>query len=222
MDKVLVDKPKPPFALYRKRKRRFEITLTKRGDQIWACGECGVLYTPWGQGDEPRKRAAACCKQQYCACGQKIERGYTGPKCSPCNSFDRETARLAKATEIEAFDGPVYDDHRDKYWTDLGDFEDWVQDQIDDDERDNLPEWIYPCETKAFAKLDATSLIENYVHDEHHDDAFDSIEDLDGFQKFLDEWCAKQTLQSWSPDFARKISVEKILKTMQPVKETKE
>ena len=212
MNKELKDSPKKPFSLYRKKKKKFVRTLTKNGDQIWACGECGSLYTPWGDGDNPLKRAGECCKQNYCSCGNKIEKGYIGPKCSPCNRFEGNQKRLEESEEIESFDGPVFNDSSDQYWSDLGDFEDWAQDLIDVGEEDLLPEWIYPCTTKGFPKLDAWDLIQSYIEDEHHEDAGDQIEGVEEFQKFLDSWCAKQTLESWYPNYKQKINVSKLLK----------
>ena len=217
MNKILVDHPKSPFPLYRKKTRRFEITLTKRGDQLWACGECGSLHSAWGwkpcaeDDRHAKRRATDCCKQQYCQCGEKIQQGYAGPKCSPCNSVERSKKVIEKAVEIDQFDGPVFCDDADRYWSDLSEFEDWVSDQIADDERDSIPEWIFPCDLKDFKKLDATDLIQNYIGDEHHEDAADQIEGLDLLQAYLNEWCAKQTIQSWHPDYSRKISVQKIL-----------
>ncbi len=215
MYKQLFDKPKPAFVLYRKRKRRFEMTLTKRGDQIWACGECGLLHTP-GNGDSSPawQRANDCCRQFYCECGNKIEAGYIGPKCSPCNSAERDARRIEKAEEIDDHDGPIYDDGRERYYSGLDEFMDWLTDALEDGQDEDelsLPEWVYPCTVKPFGPLDASSVVENELCD-HHEDA--EVDDLDELQAFLDTWCAKQTLASWEPDFDKKISVAKLIESI--------
>lgn len=209
MEKKLVDKPKPPFQLYKKVKRKFVGTLTKSGAQMWACGECGTLFAPqWGHGDY-KKMASVCCLQKYCECGNKIDGGYTGPKCSPCNAFVRDTTRVAKAEEVETCDGPVYCDSRDRYWSDLDDFMDWLACELDDEEDPSIPEWLHPCETRKLS-LCADSLVENAL-DDHHEDAFDQIDDLKGLQAILDEWAEKQSVESWYPDYDKKINVEKLI-----------
>ena len=207
--KKKVDNPKKPFQLYRKKKRRYEVTLTKQGNQIWVCGECGHLYTKFMDND-PRKQAEECCKQQYCECGNKIDAGYVGPKCSPCNSSIRDAARIAKAEEVEYLDGPVYCDSRDRYWSDLDEFTDWLARELDDEEDPSIPEWLHPCNTRSFHKLDAQSFLENEL-DDYFEDAIDHVVDFDGLQKFFDEWSDKQTLSCWEADFKKKINVQKLV-----------
>jgi thiol-disulfide isomerase/thioredoxin len=217
--KILVDNPKPPFLLYRKEGKKFTVLMTTQGSEIWTCGECGTLHTRWVYGEEgtadQKMRATECCLQKYCACGNKIDRGYTGPLCSPCNRWKSDNDRTEKAVEIEApwaFKGPVYDESREQYWSSLSDFCDWVSEQLEDlvDEHDAaIPEWIFPCSVKGLAMLDAVDLLEGHLSD-LQEDAADSL-DIDGLQKVLNAWHKKQTLQSWYPDYSRKIRVSEVM-----------
>lgn len=209
-EKALVDRPKKPFPLYRKKGSKYRITLTKSGAEIWACGECGSLHTPWNSSDVPKMRAAECCLQKYCECGGKLERGMTGAKCWTCRTFERREKKLAEAQEIDWFDGPVYDDSSDKYWESVSDFIDWANDQEGED-RENIPEWLNPCTSKGFHRLDAMECIGSYLEDQHHEDAHDHLKDVEGLQKFLNEWCDKQNLVTWNADDSKKISVKALL-----------
>lgn len=206
MSKLLVNSPKPPFQLYRKKGRKFETTLTKSGAEVWACGECGTLYTSRGGEDVPKQRAQECCLKRYCSCGNEIEKYYTGSECSGCQRNSSHLRKILRAEEITAYDGPVYDESSGRYWSDVEEFLDWAATE----EREDLPEWIHPCTTRAFGKLDARDLLESSL-DEHHEDAYDHVVDIDGLQHFLTQWCEKQTLESWEPDCSKKISVEKLV-----------
>jgi hypothetical protein len=220
--KQLVDQPRKAFVLYRKNKRRFTLTLTKRGDQIWVCGECGTIHTPHGYGADKdldaKQRAVQCCLQRYCECGNKILLGYTGPKCCSCNEMIRNAADLAKAVEIDTCDSPVYDNERQKYYASLDEFMDYLACEMEDREgpepMESLPDWIFPCTTRKFGGLDASDILQSAL-DEHHEDAHEQLVDEDGLQKFLDEWSERQTIESWEPDYSRKLCVAKLIEVIE-------
>ena len=63
-------------------------------------------------------------------------------------------------------------------------------------------------ELKGFT-LDAERIVSDKLEGEHHEDAFESVDDIEGLQKFLDEWCAKQTVTSYTADYTRAVILEK-------------
>lgn len=213
--KTLVDNPKPPIQLFREKKSElgglFEPLVTQSGQEVWACGECGILYAhQYGECDQKQK-ASDCCRQRYCQCGKKMPDYWL--KCSECSHSATNSKRLEEATEVTDFDGPVYDPDRDEYHESVEMFLDWVSDRqhdgFDEDEI-GIPEFLHPCNIRPFARLDASDVIQHEL-DDHYEDATDAVEDLDGLQKALDEWVDKQTLKSWNPDYRRKINVAKLL-----------
>lgn len=209
MNRILVDNPKPPFSLYRKDKGRYKTTLTKNGGKIWVCGECGILHISYSiDKDDPKDRAAKCCKQKYCDCGNKIEKYYTGSKCNQCSTMESYKIKVEKAVEIESCDGPIFCDNSDRYWRDMDDFMDWLVCEVDNGDSDSLPTWVFPCDIRSFGRIDAGYIVANEL-EEHHEDA--EVDDIEELQQFLDKWCDKQSLESWNPDYTRKISVEKVL-----------
>lgn len=199
--KNLVDNPKPPFRLYREINGKFENIINKNGDEIFACGECGAIHGPY-VGNDAHERAAKCCKQHYCECGEKIAYFMSMSKCSKCNSLEGNKKILSNATEIQEWEGPVYDDNSSRYYENMEEFEDWRY-CLDDNE--SVPEWLFPCEEIKFGRLDAHDVIESRLCEMHEDAECDDVE---GLQKFLDEWCDKQSIASWEPDFSRKIKVK--------------
>jgi hypothetical protein len=194
---VLVDKPKEPFPLYREKEGAYEKALTESGNELWTCGECGTIHSYYNSQTEANK----CCLQPHCACGEKIPKYWS--ECTNCQNRKIEARRIAESVEINECSGTVYSDTADRYWSDLDEFEDWMANA----EMEDIPEWLYTCKIKKFGKLYASNVIEHELC-EHHDGA--ECNDLDGLQKLLDVWVTKQTLESYFPDYSKRISVTKI------------
>jgi hypothetical protein len=201
--KQLKDNPAPAFQLYRKKDDAFTPTLTTGGHEIWACGECGTLHARQYGETSIREKAEECCKQKYCSCGEKMPQYWVA--CHSCSSRTSTANRTEKATEIEQFDGAVYCAQRDKYWSNLEEFQDWAACR---DEDEDLPEWLFTCAAKKFARIDASDVVQSEL-EEHHEDA--EVDDIEELQEFLNKWCDKQSLESLQPDYSRKLSVAKIL-----------
>lgn len=195
----LVDNPKPPFELFRLKEGVYTSVESKQGKIVVCCGECGKIYSDHGL-------ALDCCKQPYCGCGNKKEKHFTC--CDDCRSRLNLSKRISE--EISEFDGALFSEAHDKYFDDVETFLDWAHFA----DKEDLPEWLYPCNTEGFGMLDADSVVESRCC-EMFEDAYDALVDLDGLQTALNEWCKKQTVSCWIPDFSKKISVAKIMEANQ-------
>ncbi len=128
-------------------------------------------------------------------------------KCSDCRDVEREAKRAVNSVEIEDYDGAIYDDGTDKYFFDVEEFLDHLACTKDDVEE--FPEYVYACNESGFGSLDAGRVIESRLC-EMFEDAEDHVIDLEGLQKSLDEWTAKQTMKCYEVDFARRINTKKL------------
>lgn len=205
MSKKWVESPKEPFQILRQKDGVIVPVVTLAGNEIWCCGECGVLSPSWTKDPvDAKQKAVDCCKQPYCECGTKLD-GYW-LKCEGCRAKD-QSKKWENAVEIEDYDGALYDNDKDRYYFDMDEFLDQMACLEDDEEE--LPTWVFPCKERGFGKIDASDILENQLSD-HFEDAYDHVIDDEGLQKFLNEWCAKQTLKSYEADYTRKINVAKL------------
>lgn len=172
---------------------------------LYACGVCGVCYSPKSVGlKNAIEVAEQCCAPNHCrGCGVEVEKWRV--LCVSCN----ERARLRKAVHIE-----------DRHWTDPvhldGLFGGWGEGYFSDtdDLRQScedydvpVPAYCWPC-TSAPLRLDPESLLERAV-DDMHEDAADQIVDADGLCEFIEAWNAKQTCVSWYPDMSRVVVLDR-------------
>jgi hypothetical protein len=201
---------------------REPIELTKRGsDEIvaFACATCHIVAASTkgfgGDIEAARKAASRHCGPFECAtCGAHVRNAYD-TACGAC-SFERdrvrEEAQFAKATPIdpETYTGMVFDPS-----TRLGDegfcgsYEEAVQEAHDLDSEDGEVPYVYACVPEGFGTIDAYDLVSNHLeHEEHSQDAYEQVIDLDELNAFLKTWCAKQTaVVSWWPDYSRVLMI---------------
>lgn len=184
MTKTYVREPREPLALFTQREDGV------RQEKCFACGECGSVC-------ETSIAALLCCKQQVCAsCGGDAQKWWT--LCSSC----RDKKMWDNATEIEpgGYDGPVYDDSRDKYFST---YDEAVEYFFDDPEEDR-PEFLFACIEDVCPKLNVESILEDLTSD-LFEGAYDHLKGIDELKKACAEFAAKQTLVVWSADTKRKI-----------------
>jgi hypothetical protein len=182
--KKLVKDPKQPLPLFTQREDGV------RQEKAFGCGECGSVYAT-------TESALRCCKQDYCQdCGVEVNQHWN--KCSSCSEF----ARNEKAVLLTKWDGPVYDDSRDKYYESIEELAEWYEDESEDDR----PEFIFPCKEVSFKGLDADDILMNATED-LFEDAYDHLKGVDLFRSAVERFNEAQDLKTWSPDFSRKIKL---------------
>lgn len=187
--KDLIKNPKFPLPLFTMRDGKpFE-------EKAFACGECGSVYSS--------KESALYCHQiQICDdCGQETSKGWV--RCSPC----RDKKMWAEAEEIQAWDGPVFDDSREKWFESYDEAIEYFEDLAADPD-ENIPEFLQPCTQEPFRGLDLDSAIESMC-EEMFEDAHDHLDGIDELQKAVDEFNKKnERLKSWWADSKKKIRVD--------------
>jgi hypothetical protein len=179
--KLRVDNPKPPISLIARKQDGTEFPT-----KAWACGECGSIFSS-------DSSAAICCKQNYCECGTKLETYQS--RCSTCCDIDR-----FNRAEIIEWDGEsyLYDENTDHYYADF--------DELFDYEEDDPPEFLYACKPHKWRGVDFEDCVQQSLED-HYEDAIDHIKGLAEMALTVKEWCKKQDIVSWSPDYGRKVRV---------------
>lgn len=188
--KNLLDNPKEPIQFFRKRGEKFEPMKNSNDKEIFACGECGTHPHVF---DSAKK----CCKQNYCKCGEKIQRYIT--LCDLCSSQNR----VSKAEVVEYNGGPLSLELDAVYFSDLDELYEYLECNFDS--KDDWPEWVHPCDKNEFF-MDIQNLLESAL-DEHHEDAYDHLIDVEELDKFVDGWVKKQKLVSWESNWNKKIRV---------------
>lgn len=192
--KLIVDNPKEPIPVFIKRGDVFEplvsISNNPKKEQCFACGECGILTFN-------EETARLCCKRTYCECGNPIEKYLI--RCYDCNY----SKKLEKAQEVEYTGGAVcvFDD--DRFFESI----EYLIDYCIDDEERGRPEYVSPCNVEVWNGIDIENVINNELEDEYHEDAIDSLIDLNDLIKYVDAWNKKQNITTWKPDFSKKIKV---------------
>jgi len=116
--------------------------------------------------------------------------------CRERRAAEREQALFDKAIKVSAdsYDGPVWDGV--DYFSDIADMLD-----VYACGGCKPPSYVWAC-TKSRLSLDASEIIDDALEaQEHHEDARDQLVDLGELQMALDEWCGRQTLESWFADY---------------------
>lgn len=162
--------------------------LVKRGsEEVVAiyCGKCGIVYRM-----TERESAEQCCKPSLCKkCGKEARVYRT--ICDECYKVEieaKEQARFEKAEKIQFNDydvGALFCDGlgNDGYVYD-------VRLELEDMEPKDRPRWMWACTEVRIPKPDAVDVIERMTYDTFED--AENRFDLDGLQRVLDEWYAKQ------------------------------
>ncbi|CAN7301109.1 hypothetical protein LJR231_001533 [Phyllobacterium sp. LjRoot231] len=122
------------------------------------------------------------------------------------NAKRYDLSRFVKATVVPEDDNMVTLEGGD-YFTDVQEMLERLGDDVVIDGEPNLPAWCFTTTRHGF-DLDIEGVIESYMSDNHHEDAFN---ELVGFQKlssFWVAWCAKQTVSSFYIDYSRIIVID--------------
>jgi hypothetical protein len=171
---------------------------------LFACGECGHLWSPeifmGGDVAQAKTMADACCLPVGCSlCGDACSKPYT--KCEGCMR-EGERQRLARvfdnATKCADFTGAIYDPYGERFYAS-------VDDMLDDEE---LPPYVHPCHEET-PRLDLKQILE---------DAEEQLELEEGFEV---QWVAEGDLaravkafndeqlhRVWHPDMKRVIDLK--------------
>jgi len=152
--------------------------------EFFACGKCGQVH-------DIAEVAEKCCRPNICECGAECRLYWLS--CDQC--LDRKRAERDKAARDKAprikladYDGPVYDEHMDKYFenADL-----WLEEcEMDDVE----PVYGWTCDVRT-ASLDIMGAIENALDDVEYEDAY--FDNEDELIDFVNEWNNRQSCQYW-------------------------
>lgn len=148
--------------------------------ELYECGKCQLLHR---QPDGAEK----CC---ICGrCGEESDQSFG--ECAKCRDISREE-RFQKNVKYVPFDPAMVYCHNDTYFFDMCPLDHFC------DTCESIDEWPEYLETteKTEFKLDPTDVLENALSD-HYEDAYDALVDVDGFEKFITAWAAKQTMTSY-------------------------
>lgn len=159
---------------------------------IFACYKCRLVR-------KDRKDAEQCCLPRICECGTIVQpRAFL--KCSQCRqkeSARRYEERWAKAIKIsiDKYDGPIYDDEHDQFFSDADALYTMMQDE------DYVPGHLYPCHEISL-RIYASDVVYHALED-HHSEADVPHHEIERLQDVLDAWTASQSVASWEPDHTR-------------------
>ena len=143
-----------------------------------------------------RDAAKRCCAKYYCeVCKAETYQYHT--LCGAC----RDQKQMDKAKEVVYEGGPVYDDATDQYYADLSDY-------LDSTDPGDEAEFVYLCKVDRLCEENAGELADRFVENllqEHHEDA--RVENVDELEASIRKWLDKQTLETWHPDYSKKVRV---------------
>ena len=116
-----------------------------------------------------------------------------------------EFSRLVKA-EVVSPNAMIYSDDvsgsQDGYFHDIGD----LIDQCECDELP-IPAYCFATSEQAF-DFDIFDAIENYLNDQHHEEAHDQINGWSELETFWKAWASKQTLRSYFVDYSKVVVID--------------
>ncbi|WP_180897146.1 hypothetical protein [Martelella soudanensis] len=172
---------------------------------LFACGECGLVYSPKRDGGDTAAltKAEQCCQPRLCDCGNPLDPYWS--KCADCrNEATRqktiETLRAAEVIPAAAYNDAVYTPDHD------GDWGDGYSSCVDAFLEYADPVYCHPCTPTPLA-LDVETILE-HATEEMHEDARSQVIDEKGLATFLADWNEKQTATTWYPDFSKVIIVD--------------
>jgi hypothetical protein len=70
-----------------------------------------------------------------------------------------------------------------------------------------VPSWCHATTEQPFS-FDIFDALDNYLNDEHHEEAHDQLEGWDELEAFWKAWAAKQTLKSYYPDYSKAVVID--------------
>ena len=107
----------------------------------------------------------------------------------------------AKAIDINDHDGPIFDD--DQFHFEVSDLLTHISEGLTDEEAEaESPESRMPSYVHAAEEVDFTwnpiDALEDWLHDNMHEDAADELKDIAVLKWFWKAWMANQTIKSWN------------------------
>lgn len=173
---------------------------------MYMCSNCGMKHMQY-------EWAVRCCICSDCGEVKKHPRQQT--KCDPCRdkaSAKRERDRISKAKFV-AYDGNmVLHNDSDKYFYDEDQIFEFLQ--YDHESLEELPEYLFVATKVTGFTLDMQEVVQNALENEHHEDAIDEVEMLGSLQNYVNTWCQRQTVTSYSPDMEQKILVTDLVREL--------
>lgn len=170
---------------------------------IHACGQCGTWFN--GVYQNARTEAEECCTDivHRCAdCGVSLGRRVFGfPLCGKHERRRRILGGLEQAEVVQPTAKMYAEPDGDGLFS-------GIEDRIADG--DDL--YCHPCRELRF-HLDVDDILDTAL-DEHHADARDDLEDVDGLRAFLEAWAAKQGVVSYYPIMGQVVILDPEIKTI--------
>lgn len=151
----------------------------------YACNTCGRCYFH-------RDSAESCCKAFFCkVCGIKTQKHLEFCR----KHFELEVLKTAPKVEATTYTGHVYAEGiGEEYFENLDELLEYC-----DCEDVPVPAYVYTCIAEKWQGVDSHWAIAD-LDENHYDDAYEDIVDYKELVKFLEDWNAKQTIVSYSPD----------------------
>ena len=162
----------------------------------YACGVCGRVDThAW---------AGRCCARKFCDCGNEIVVGaYTAcPVCINKAADKRkiEKYEAAKKVKAEDYNGPVFHENRDRFYSDISEAVEYVADDLES--LDDLEKQIFYTCTTSHLVLNADEIIDSaFECQDHCEDTYDSISGVDELKNFITTWNEEhgKSVATWFP-----------------------
>lgn len=167
-----------------------------KGIQAWQCEKCGKAFLSKRAADE-------CCKEKKpytCrVCGCEVKEYHL--ICGSCHDKERyEKAKKVKYSEYNI--GCLWDEQTDKYFYDVGEMEDYYE-----DEDLEMPKWCYGCTEVPF-EIDIDHAIENASEEMYEDFDNQDINDLEELYDYIEQWNKKQTAKAYYSDYDTVVLLE--------------
>lgn len=145
-------------------------------------------------------------------CGEPIRGVCSNSYCTSQREAEAEQKRYEKAIKADCSNVPeeyvemMYSEcysYNEGYFTNFADLiEDCEANEV------TVPEYVWST-SKITLSIDAWSVLENAC-EELHEDATSNLADVDGLQKFLDQWCEEQSgVDSYSVNYKYAITVKR-------------
>lgn len=174
--------------------------VRRGGDETvgYACAKCGEVYK-FGH----KWLADRCCDPRCEDCGEPCHGCYV-----VCDAHRKERAakneaelfaKAAKLTRAE-WNGPVFDPSEATGDDGYGrDFDHLLRHVSEED----WPAYVWACDATK-PSLSIGSVLD-LVCEEHHENVRDQLKNVAELEAAIDEFNAKQTTETWSPDYSRAI-----------------
>lgn len=169
---------------------------------FWCCAECGTFC-----GDQEDYAKYHCGGRPCDLCGQLCEKHKTRcPECIASERAKKDAERIAKAEKIKAedYDGPVYWDERDTYYSDVGEAWEAICDDFYETVDLAKDQTLWACDVTQLT-LHPNEILEAAIEgQEHHEDAMDHISQnaWDELRAFCENWNVEHgsAVKSWFPN----------------------